>query len=221
MNSPRLDMILNNISSAAVADIGTDHAYIPVELAKRGVTVFATDVNIGPLKIAEKNIGKNTLPITLLQGDGLSPVPLGAAEEIIIAGMGGELISRIISNDFEKAYSAKLLLQPMNSQAELRRFLLENGFSVVREDLAAEGFKIYNLIIAKKGHGELPSNELDLHLPPPLYSHPLFPMLLAKKEREFSKQRAGIAKSKNQDLNELKRLDSLLSGIKALKERGF
>ena len=111
MNSPRLDMILNNISSAAVADIGTDHAYIPVELAKRGVTVFATDVNIGPLKIAEKNIGKNTLPITLLHGDGLSPVPLGAAEEIIIAGMGGELISRIISNDFEKAYSAKLLLQ--------------------------------------------------------------------------------------------------------------
>lgn len=218
MLTKRLDMILKSVTASRVADIGTDHAYIPIELAKRGVSVIATDVNSGPLKVAEKNIRKNGLSITLLQGDGLRPVPLGAADEIIIAGMGGELIEKIISDDIEKAYSARLLLQPMNSQAELRKFLNSNGFIIETEDLAAEGRKIYNLIIAKRGEGKKTCPELDLHLPPVLYSHPLFPMLLAKKERELKKQFTGLSKSKNKDENTLKQLQRLLSEIETLKK---
>ena len=219
MITPRLAMILKYVTSDFAADIGTDHAYIPIELAKKGVRVIATDVNVGPLRVAEKNIEKNRLSVTLLKGSGLSPIPHGTAKEIIIAGMGGELIRQIISEDIEKAYSARLLLQPMNFQAELRKYLLENGFLIECEDLAKEGHKIYNLIIAKKGEGVLPSAEIDLHLPPSLYENPLFPMLLNKKEREFLKQFNGLSKSKNKDYNELARLKSLLSGIEKLKER--
>ena len=219
MLSPRLDMILKNVSSDFVADIGTDHAYIPIELAKKGVRVIATDINAGPLKIAEKNSRKNALPVTLLQGGGLSPLRGASIKEIILAGMGGELIQKIISDDFEKALSARLILQPMNSQAELRRFLIENGFVIEKEDLACEGRKIYNLIIAKRGTMSIPETEIDLHLPPCLYSHLLFPMLLSKTERELSKQFDGLSKSKKKDLEAIGRLETLLSDIKRIKEK--
>ena len=216
MLTPRLDMVLKNVTTDFVADIGTDHAYIPIELAKKGVRVVATDVNAGPLRSAEKNVRKNALSVTLLKGDGLFPIPF--VKEIIIAGMGGELIKKIIKDGFDKACSARLLLQPMNSQAELRKFLMENGFSIEKEDLAQEGRKIYNLIVAKKGTCQLPSAEIDLHLPHALYKHPLFPMLLEKKEREFSKQFIGLSKSKKGGSCELKRLEGLLSDINRLKE---
>ncbi|MBR4720954.1 MAG: SAM-dependent methyltransferase [Clostridia bacterium] len=219
MITPRLQMILNNVSSGSVADIGTDHAYVPIELAKRGIRVIATDINRGPLSAAERNVRKNGVTVQLLSGSGLSPLQKGDAEEIIIAGMGGELIEKIISCDIEKAYSARLLLQPMSCQAELRKFLLSNGFVIEKEDLAVEGHKVYNLIIAKSGVSSAPAAEIDLHLPPSLYNHPLFPMLLAKKEREFTKQFNGLSRSKNKDFDELKRLNMLLSDIQKLKER--
>lgn len=218
MITPRLDMILKNVLSRSVADIGTDHAYIPIELAKRGIRVAATDVRPGPLKVAQKNAEKSAQKIPLFLGDGLSPIQLGDFDEIIIAGMGGDLIKKIISDSMEKAYSARLLLQPMNSQAELRRFLIENGFIIEKEDLAAEGRKIYNLIIAKKGTSALPS-EIELHLPPSLYRHPLFPMLLAKKEGEFSKQVSGLSKSKACDSDELLHIKALLAQTEKIKER--
>ena len=219
MLTPRLDMILQNIESDSVADIGTDHAYIPIELAKRGISVIATDINEGPLRIAKRNIEKNGLSVTLLLSDGLAAIPENAAKEIIIAGMGGELIKKIISDSFEKAYSARLLLQPMNSQAELRKFLLTHGFIIESEALAAEGRKIYNLIIAKKGESALPFTEIDLHLPPSLYKNPLFPLLLAKKEREFSKQFTGLSRSKEPDAEALNRADRLFSDLRRIKEK--
>lgn len=222
MITPRLQMILKNITSNSVADIGTDHAYIPIALSEKGVKVIATDVSSGPLSAAEKNIRKKNLSVTLLLGDGLKPIQKSGVKEIIIAGMGGELIENIIFGDLETAHSARLLLQPMKQQAELRRFLLTHGFVIEKEDLAKEGHKIYNLIVAKKGNSDLLPSELDLHLPPSLYNHPLFPMLLEKKQREFSKQFDGLSKGKNKDFAELNRLGSLISDIKKLQEsRGF
>ena len=222
MITPRLQMILDNVVSDSVCDVGTDHAYIPIALAKRGVKVIATDINSGPLSAAERNVRKNGVTVTLLQGSGLSPIQKGDVKEIIIAGMGGELIEKIISDDIEKARSARLLLQPMSCQVELRKFLYTQGFIIEKEDLAVEGHKVYNLIIAKSGASSVPPCEIDLHLPPSLYSHPLFPKLLSKKEREFSKQFNGLSQGKNSDFAELERLRLLLSDIKNIKERiGF
>ena len=217
MITPRLDMILQNVIGCSVADIGTDHAFIPIALAKRGIRVIATDVNAGPLISAKKNIDKYGLDITLLKGAGLSPLKLGDAEDIIIAGMGGELIKTIILNDAKTAHSARLLLQPMNAASELRRFLLENGFKIIAEDLSKEGRKVYNLIIAESGVSSLPNREIDLYLPPALYSHPLFPMLIEKNERMFKKRICGLSLSKTPDYEELEKLQKLLCDTKKIK----
>jgi len=218
MISPRLNMILQNITKTKIADIGTDHAYIPIELAKRGATVIATDISLGPLNNAEKNVKKHGLDISLRLGAGLEPIHLGDAEEIIIAGMGGEMIEKIIAKDMEIAKSARLLLQPMNSQAELREFLLKNGFVIVKEDLAQEGHKIYNLIICEKGNSVYPKSEIDLHLPKILYKHPLFPMLLAKKKREFLKRYNGIKNSKSEEKQDLLHLQNLIEHTEKLEK---
>ncbi len=219
MLTPRLNMILENIEKGKIADIGTDHAYLPIELAKMGKQVIATDVNIGPLKNAEKNVIKNNQNIELRLGSGLAPLNIGDADEIIIAGMGGELIEKIISADFEKALSARLLLQPMNSQKELRKFLIENGFTIIKEDLAKEGFKIYNLIICEKGNMKVPEDEFFLHLPKSLYTHPLFSDLLQKKIREFKKCYDGLSKGTNTDILEIEKAKLLLDKAKSLEEK--
>lgn len=218
MITPRLDMILQNVKSDSVADIGTDHAFIPIALAKRGIRVIATDANAGPLIAAKNNIEKYGLDITLLQGYGLAPLKSDEVREIIIAGMGGDLIKAIISNDIEKAQKVRLLLQPMNSQSELRLFLMQNGFKIEAEDLAKEGRKLYNLIIAEAGAVPIPKSEIDLHLPQTLYKHPLFPLLIAKKEREFSKCLNGLSKGKNIDNKELEHLRKLLSETKRIEK---
>lgn len=218
MITPRLEMILKNLHSDKIADIGTDHAYIPIELAKLGKTVIATDVNEGPLNNAKQNIEKQNLNISLRLGSGLKPINPQDADEIIIAGMGGELIQKIISEDYSSAFSATLLLQPMNSQAELREFLLKNGFKIISEDLAKEGFKIYNLIICKKGQSTLPKSEIELHLPEILHENQLFPMLLDKKKREFKKRYLGLLRGKSTSKEEILRLEKLLSDIENIEK---
>lgn len=219
MITPRLEMILNHISGKSCADVGTDHAYIPIELAKRGMRVIATDIMPGPLSIAEENVKKNNASVELRLGAGLEPITEGEVDCVIIAGMGGEMIEKILSEEHQKAKSVRLVLQPMNRQDELRRYLLGNGFSIIEEDLALEGFKVYNLIVAAaKTENSLEyNNEIDLHLPPSLYKNPYFNELLAKKKREFSKILSGLKKSKDADVREIKRLENLLSEIKKIE----
>lgn len=193
MITPRLEMILRHVKGNTAADIGTDHGYIPIKLAEKGMKVIATDINEGPLGAARKNAEKYDANISLRLGAGLEPLLPGEADCIIIAGMGGEMIERIISADFEKSRSALLLLQPMNSQYELRKFLRENGFCIEREDLAAEGHKIYNLFVVRNGEPNQYGREIDLHLPRLLYGNPLFGMLVEKKRREFEKIYKGLS----------------------------
>lgn len=217
MITPRLYMILKNVTKTKIADIGTDHAYIPIELSKSGAFVIATDISPGPLKNAKINIEKHNLNISLRLGSGLSPIDAGEVDEIIIAGMGGEMIEKIISADMDKALNARLLLQPMNSQAELRAFLLKNGFTIIKEDLAREEHKIYNFIVCEKGVGVMPKDEIELHLPKCLYSHELFPMLLEKKRREFYKKYNGLKRSNTKNSTELNHIKNLILQLENLK----
>lgn len=213
MLTPRLQIIIDNIKSNKIADIGTDHAYIPIELSKTGKYVIATDISKGPLRSAAKNIGDNNKNIELRLGAGLEPLKSGEAEEIIIAGMGGEMIQSIISDSLQIAQASRLLLQPMKGQAELRKFLLTNNFVIEKEALASEGSKIYNLIIARKGAGYLPESEIDFHIPKYLSGEKDFPQLVSKKKREFKKQYEGLKKSNNQDTVEIERLEKLLKDL--------
>ncbi len=219
MITPRLDMILRHVSGESCADIGTDHAYIPIRLAEKGMRVIATDIRPGPLKMAEQNVKKHGQSIELRLGGGLSPIEAGETETVIIAGMGGEMIENIIKADEEKARKCLLILQPMNSQYELRKFLIENNFNIVEEDIAVEGFKVYNLMVVKNGKTEEAYTEIDLHLPKRLYLHKYFPNLIAKKKREFLRIYEGLCASAGDKAKEKNDMKELLDALEDIEKR--
>ncbi|VIG12763.1 SAM-dependent methyltransferase [Clostridioides difficile] len=137
-----------------IADIGTDHGYIPVYLLKEGRVPFAVlaDVNKGPLDNAHKEVIQNNLldKVDLRLGSGIEILEIGEVEEVIIAGMGGILISELLEAKKEVAHNVeKLILQPMQAQEELRYYLLNNGYEILEEVLVREDFRIYEIIVAK------------------------------------------------------------------------
>ena len=213
MITNRLQMILNHINGQSVADIGTDHAYIPIALSEKGIKVIATDIKSGPLEMAKANISKNNTKIELRLGAGLSPISVGETDNIVIAGMGGEMIIKIIKADEEKARKSLLLLQPMNSQYELRQFLLKNNFNILEEDLAVEGFKVYNLIIAQSGESKPYCNYIDYHLPPILYKNKYFNNLVEKKKREFTRIYNGLTACTIKNDNQIQKTKNTLDEI--------
>lgn len=219
MITPRLEMILRHISGTSCADIGTDHAYVPIKLQESGMKVIATDIMPGPLKIAAENVKKQNANVELRLGAGLEPIKKGETESVIIAGMGGEMIEKILKSEPEKAKSTRLVLQPMNRQFELRTFLLENGYRISEEDLAVEGFKVYNLFVAeytgKRDYSGYES-EFDRHLPETLSKNPLFDALCRKKKREFTKILTGLLKSREK--NEAK-ISKIKEFIKEIEEK--
>ena len=216
MITPRLNCILNNITGKTMADIGTDHAYIPIKLAQDNkiIHAIACDIKQGPLNIAEKNVNKYGFSniIELRLGAGLEPLSENEVESVVIAGMGGEMIINILNNEKSATYS-ELILQPMNYQAELRYWLSNNNFTIISEDLALEGFKVYNIIKVKKGEPTIFENELEYHLPKYLYSHTLFNELLAKKKREFTKILTGLEKAEKKDEILIKKYSDFLKEI--------
>ncbi len=223
MITPRLEMILRHVCGKTCADIGTDHAYVPIKLAEAGIKVIATDIMPGPLKIAAENVKKQNAGVELRLGGGLSPIKKGEVDTVIIAGMGGEMIEKILSEGDDKTQGVTFILQPMNSQYELREFLLNNGFYIIEEDLAVEGFKVYNLIVATKDGEKMAqalsyNSDIEMHLPKALRSHPCFDALYSKKKREFSKILSGLKKSKDANPDEIKKLEELLLEIDKIKE---
>ena len=207
MLTPRLKSIINHVKCEKAADIGTDHAYVPIALIEKGLikSAIASDIKAGPASIAEENIKKHNMSdkIEVRIGAGLSVLKENEVDTIIIAGMGGEMIEKIITDDMDKAKSATLILQPMNSQYELRHFLINNGFSILEEDISVEGFKVYNLLIVKKGENKPFLKDIHYHIPPYLKSHPLYNELYNKKKREFTKVINGLLNSKDCDIKKL------------------
>jgi len=137
-----------------VADIGTDHGYIPVYLLNKGHVDFAilADVNKGPLENARREVRHNNLTdkVDLRLGSGIEVLNENEVDEVIIAGMGGILISELLEAKKSVAHSLdKLILQPMQAQDELRKYLLNNGYEILDEVLVKEDFRIYEIIVAK------------------------------------------------------------------------
>lgn len=222
MITPRLECIIKHVNKKTVADIGTDHAYIPIELVRSGkcTKVIASDIRKGPADAARRHVEKYGLSdkIDVRLGGGLKTIYPGESEQIIIAGMGGEMIVKILSDDEETAKASSLILQPMNGQYEVRKFLAENGYKITAEDLAAEGGKIYNIITAEKGEMPAPKDDFEYQIPPCLNSHPLFDMLLAKKEREFTKILLGNEKAAEKDHELINSMTENLTKLRKIKE---
>lgn len=142
-----------------MADIGTDHGYLPIWLLKTGSVdrAIASDINQGPLDAARRHaqlygVGDG---LRLVQGDGLSRIGPEDADDIVIAGMGGELILRIISlAPWLLCAEKRLVLQPMSAVDKLRTGLWQMGFDVQRELAACENGKVYSAFSARYA-GEL------------------------------------------------------------------
>ncbi len=155
--TPRLQTIAEKVNKGSiVADIGTDHGYIPIYLIENKYCskVIAADINEGPLKNAKKQIELNgyEAQIETRLGDGLDVLEPGEVDTIIIAGMGGLLIRDIlIANPRITQNVERIILQPMVAQSDLRRWLVNNGFKIVDEQLAMEGHKYYEIIVTVKG----------------------------------------------------------------------
>ena len=150
--SERLQRVADFVRGGSrVADIGTDHAFLPIYLTQTGLArhVIACDINEGPLESARSNIALADLAgrIELRLCDGLAAVSPDEVDDIVIAGMGGELIAKIIGDApwvFDPA--KRLVLQPMSSAEDLRRYLCAHGFAVRRENAVEDADKLYAVL---------------------------------------------------------------------------
>lgn len=153
----RLRTIMEQVPQGAhLADIGTDHALIPAALLRRGKisSAIASDIRSGPLESAARTAKQFDLTdkISLRLGAGLEKVSPEEADTIIIAGMGGETIVQILTDDaWGLAGDHLLLLQPMTAKAELRQFLAAHGAVIEKEVLCEEGQRMYTVICARGG----------------------------------------------------------------------
>lgn len=133
---------------AVLADIGTDHAYLPIFLLERERIshAYLSDINRGPLASARENAEAHGLidKVTLVLSDGAASLADSGATDYAICGMGGELIASIIdSAPHLCSPDINLILQPMTRQAHLRRYLYSHGFRIIREAYSTEGDKHY------------------------------------------------------------------------------
>lgn len=220
---PRLKKIAELVPPCnAAADIGTDHAYIPVQLllSDKAKYVIASDIKKGPVSRAKKTVEKYHLEgeIDVRLGAGLSTVAPNEAEVVIIAGMGGILISDILKQSQDTVRAAKLLiLQPMTAVYELREYLSKNNYSVENEYLVQEEDKIYNIIVVKTS-GNNPYTLKELYLGKGLDK--TAPALYDSYQRgvitKLKKRANGLEKS-NLDKNRLE-LNKILDTIQKITE---
>ncbi len=137
-----------------LADIGTDHAYLPVWLCRNGVceSAVAADINPAPLKSGEQHIAEAGLggKIELRLSDGLKNISRDEADDIVIAGMGGELIASIIFDwDYSRDKTKRFILQPMTKSELLIERLCENGYEILKQDCCVSANKCYTVLLVQ------------------------------------------------------------------------
>jgi len=136
---------------AKVCDVGTDHALLPCYLVEEGIAkqVIASDVNEKPLAGAQKLVEKRGLSgkVTTRLSDGLKQILSEEADDIVVAGMGGELIARILLDcSWAKDAAKRFVLQPMTQTPYLRQTLWENGFVIEEETAVSENGHVYTVL---------------------------------------------------------------------------
>ena len=156
-------------TGSRIADIGTDHAYLPAYLILNEIIPYAiaADLKKGPLKNAEYTVKMYSVEdkIELRLSDGLEHINPSEVDDIVIAGMGGILISEILSKaEWIKNSRFKLILQPQSHSENLRRFLFDNGFEIVEEKACFEDKKVYICLSAVYSGNIRNYNETELIL---------------------------------------------------------
>lgn len=150
--SARLQALADMVSEdRIVCDVGCDHGFVSIYLVQKGISpkVYAMDVRIGPLERAKEHIAEYQLEkyIETRLSDGLEKLEVGEADSMVCAGMGGPLMIKILTEGKEKAQAMKeLILQPQSEIAEFRKFLRENEYQIIREEMIYEEGKYYPMM---------------------------------------------------------------------------
>lgn len=185
--SKRLETVVSFINKGArIADIGSDHAYLPCYAINKGIasTAIAGEIVDGPYQSAVQQVKKAELTqkIEVRKGDGLSVIQKGEVDTVVIAGMGGGLITQILQEGAEKLDGVtQLILQPNIAAHHIRLWLLNNGWELKNEAILEEDNKIYEILMAEKGKTNKPYNQLEKEIL-------VGPFLLAEKNLVFLKK---------------------------------
>lgn len=155
MLDKRLSLCAELVSGNFICDIGTDHGYLPAELLSSGkcTRAIAADINEKPLEAAAATFEKYNVSdkAELVLSDGLKNIDTSEVTDIVIAGMGGELISRILNDGSDKlSPEINLILQPMTKAPALRKYLCSNGYEIVCERAACDKRFRYGVILARQ-----------------------------------------------------------------------
>lgn len=205
--SPRLSAVASYVPlGTMMADVGTDHAYLPVYLVESGVCpgAVATDLNPGPYQAAQDSVARAGLAekIAVRRGDGLQCVGPGEVQVVVMAGMGGGTMCRLLESAPGVLKTLeRLVLQPMDDAPQLRRWLIDHGWRLMDERLVAEDGHLYLVMAAEPG-AEAVTNDLDLLIGPRLLERNepqllLFLDNLIEQNRRILK---GLARSPRQDM---------------------
>ena len=219
MISKRLELVASFVPQGAILlDVGSDHAYLPIELVERGQikSAIAGEVVEGPYQSAVKNVEahglKEKIQVRLANG-------LAAFEEpdqvsvITIAGMGGRLIARILEEGLEKLGNMqRLILQPNNREDDLRIWLQDHDFQIVAESILEESGKFYEILVVEAGQMKLSASDVRFG---PFLSKEVSPVFVQKWQKEAEKLEFALGQIPEKNLEERQ---VLVDKIQAIKE---
>lgn len=219
--SPRLQSIAHQVPQGArLADVGTDHGYLPVWLLLNGRIrqAVAADLRAGPLDRARQTAQQygQTENISFRLCDGLADIDADEVDVVVIAGMGGETIAAILEAAPWTRQDKLLLLQPMTGAPRLRQWLQGHGYAIEKETIVSEGKKLYSIWTVRGG--SMPSLS-----PAELWAgvdsdDPLRPAYLAMLTEKAEKALQGHLAAQRPDQAVIAYLETVLSGLRKIKK---
>ncbi|HEX1141172.1 TPA: tRNA (adenine-N(1))-methyltransferase [Streptococcus pneumoniae] len=219
MISKRLELVASFVSQGAILlDVGSDHAYLPIELVERGKieSAIAGEVVEGPYQSAVKNVEAHGLEekIQVRLANGLAAFEEEDRVSVItIAGMGGRLIARILEEGLGKlANVERLILQPNNREDDLRIWLQDHGFQIVAESILEEAGKFYDILVVEAGQMKLSASDVRFG---PFLSKEVSPVFVQKWQKEAEKLEFALGQIPEKNLEERQ---VLVDKIQAIKE---
>ncbi|HEW7820349.1 TPA: tRNA (adenine-N(1))-methyltransferase [Streptococcus pneumoniae] len=219
MISKRLELVASFVPKGAILlDVGSDHAYLPIELVERGKieSAIAGEVVEGPYQSAVKNVEAHGLEekIQVRLANGLAAFEEEDRVSVItIAGMGGRLIARILEEGLGKlANVERLILQPNNREDDLRIWLQDHGFQIVAESILEEAGKFYEILVVEAGQMKLSASDVRFG---PFLSKEVSPVFVQKWQKEAEKLEFALGQIPEKNLEERQ---VLVDKIQAIKE---